>query len=434
MALPSDSDFPKEVHYRRGTVMGLTVAEAFMVVAFILMMMLLFWRIVVEEEMKDRILPEQISPRIIGILTKDPQIEQLVLVFGRLGEDTLRKLGDLVRRRNVDETIAVAEGLSESDLNVLRHHEDLEAVAKLAERFRATGVPIEKIEDLADVLREQSVDNIQGAAKLAERFRTTRVPIEKIEDLADALREQSVDNIQGAAKLAERFRATGIPIEKVEDLADMLRKHRIKDVEKTLIITEKVGKILIEEDRAREKFVAELKRDLGAEIRAAKGRIDEFDGTITFPENALFPVGGYNILPNFLDTLNKMCPVWLEKLRKFGSRREIEEILIEGHSSSEWRDASTKRDAWILNLELSQRRAQSVLEHCLQLVEGSPSGDWFRAKLGAIGYSSSRPVLEDGQESVRKSRRAVFKMRLSREQLRKEIREELKKGGGDVAQ
>ena len=515
MALSSNSEFPKEIHYRRGAVMGLTVAEAFMLVAFILMMMLLFWRIAIEEETKDRILLEQISSETIKVLIENPEIRNLVLVVQKLPENTRRKLGDLVRRPNVDEVITVAEKLSEADRATLRRGarpvdpqrlEDLGAAAELAGRFKAAGIPIEKIEDLADVLRNHSVEDIEealaiarelseadraalrrgarpvdpqrledlgAAAELAGRFRAAGIPIEKIEDLADVLRNHSVEDIEealaiarelseadraalrrgarpvdpqrledlgAAAELAGRFRAAGIPIEKIEDFANVLRKHSVEDIEEALRLKEmglygRLEKLLIEEDRARKDLVDELKQDLEAEIQAVGGRIDEFDGTITFPENALFSVGRHDILPRFLDTLEKMCPIWLEKLRKSASRREIEEILIEGHSSSEWSGAETKRDAWVLNLELSQLRAQAVLGHCLQLVEGTPAGDWSRAKLAAIGYSSSRPVLEEGgRENLRKSRRAVFRMRLSREQLRKEILKELQKENrSDVA-
>lgn len=356
MALPSDSDLSREIHYRRGAVMGLTVAEAFMLVAFILMMMLLFWRIAIHEEMKDRI---------------DPDIER---GFLRQNEDTRRKLRDLLRSPYLGEAIGVLEGLTKDDLEALRN----------------------------------------GAKPVDSR---------RLKDL------------EAAEELAKRLKETGVSIEKIEALADTLRKHNIEEIEEALKMAEKdkglhgrIKKRLSEEDRARRMLVDEIKRDLGNEIQAIGGRIDEFDGTITFPENALFQVGRYDIRPRFVETLNRVCPIWLEKLWKSTGQREIEEILIEGHSSSEWDSAPTERDAWILNLELSQRRAQAVLVHCLHLVEGKPSGEWSRDKLAAIGYSSSRPVLgKNRQESRQKSRRAVFRMRLSREQLRKEIQEELLK-------
>ncbi len=478
MALPSGTDFPKETHYRRGVVMGLTVAEAFMLVAFILMMTLLFWRLAIEEETKGHVRAKQISLETINILIENPKIEQLVPAIEHLREDTRRKLGDLVRRPYANEAVAVAQGLSEADLGALRRgaklvdpqrFKELKDAEELAKRFKATSLMIEKIEDLKDALRQRSVGEIEDALavmkglseadrrelrrgaklvdpqrfkelkdaeELAKRFKATNLMIEKIEGLKDALRQRSVGEIEDALAITRGL--SEADLRELRRGAKLVNPQRLKELEDAEELAQRLHsrltELLNEEDRARKDLVDELKRDLGTEIRVVGGRIDEFDGTITFPENALFSLGRDDILPRFSDILDKMCPIWLKKLRKFTDRREIEEILIEGHSSSEWNNAPTKRDAWVLNLDLSQRRAQAVLVHCLKLVEGTLSGEWSRAKLAAIGYSSSRPVLENGRESLRKSRRAVFGMRLSREQLRQEILKELQKENrGDVA-
>ena len=351
MAPPAVPDLPRETHYRRGAVMGLTVAEAFMLVAFMLMMMFLFWRFEVEEDKKP--VPEE---------PVSPEIRRLLPLIAALPPDTRRKLGDLVRRPSAGEEIAVAEGLSDADREALRGG--------------AKPVEPERLEELEDALALRDHLDPYG------------------EDGNEAIKRRIDQLLSQRGRLAER---------------------------------------LAEEDRAREELVDDLERDLGDEIRAAGGRIDEFDGAVTFPDDALFPVGRDDILPRFVETLDRMCPVWLETLRKSDARRKIEEVLIEGHSSSEWHGAGTERQAWVLNLELSQRRAQAVLEHCLNLAEGTPFEDWSRAKLAAVGYSSSRPVLEDGREDARRSRRAVFGMRLSREQLREELQEELRKDGRGAA-
>ena len=427
MALPSNSDFSGEIHYRRGAVMGLTVAEAFMLVAFILMMMLLFWRMAVDEETKDRI---------------DPDIERLVRVIMHQNEDTRRKLVNLIRGSYLGEALEALEGLSKADLEALqggakpvdaRHLKDLEAAEELTERLREVGIPIGKIEAFADMLREHNIEKIENAVEIIEKF--SKTDLEALRDGATPVDPRRLKDLEAAEELVERLKETNVPIEKIEALADPLRKQSVEEIEEALEKAEtdeglrgRIQERLTEEDRARQILVDKIKRDLGTEVEAVGGRIDEFDGTITFPEDALFPVGRYDIRPRFVETLNRVCPIWLEKLWESTGQREIEEILIEGHSSSEWDSAPTKRDAWILNLELSQRRAQAVLVHCLHLVEGKPSGDWSREKLAAIGYSSSRPILEkDGQESRQKSRRAVFRMRLSREQLRREIQDEILK-------
>ena len=393
--------------------MGLTVAEAFMLVAFMLMMMFLFWRFEVEEEKKP-VPEESVSPEVWRLL---PHIEALP-------PETRRKLGDLLRRPSAGEEIALAEGLSEADRKALQRG--------------AKPVESERLEELEDALA--FAEGLSEADRKALQRGAKPVEPERLEELEDAL--AFAEGLSEADRKALQRGAKPVEPERLEELEDALalRDHldpygedsneAIKQrIDQLLSQRGRLAERLAEEDRAREELVDELERDLGDEIRAAGGRIDEFDGTITFPDNALFPVGQDDILPRFVETLNRMCPIWLETLRKSDARRKIEEILIEGHSSSEWHDAETNREAWVLNLELSQRRAQAVLAHCLNLVEGTPFEDWSRAKLAAIGYSSSRPVLEDGREDPRRSRRAVFGMRLSREQLREEIQRELRKEG-----
>ena len=93
------------------------------------------------------------------------------------------------------------------------------------------------------------------------------------------------------------------------------------------------------------------------------------------------------------------------------------DIRIEGHSSPEWRGAPTVHDAWVKNLNLSQRRAQSVLVYCLEHVQQTPLGDWARRKLTAVGYSSSRPVMTGEIKDWRKSRRVVLGHDFSHDKL-----------------
>ena len=60
-------------------------------------------------------------------------------------------------------------------------------------------------------------------------------------------------------------------------------------------------------------------------------------------------------------------------------------------------------------MDLSQRRASTVLAECLRLISDSPALLWSRQRLAAIGYSSSHPVRHDGVEDPVRSRRVVFR-------------------------
>ena len=179
---------------------------------------------------------------------------------------------------------------------------------------------------------------------------------------------------------------------------------------------------LAEDEAARGEFVGSLKRKLASDVEGAGGKIDP-SGRVVFPETVVFETGSADIPSDFGTVLDDICPRWLVELKESPARIDIGEIRIEGHSSREWASAQTKRDAWVANLGLSQRRAQSVLAHCLDHVTGTPLGEWARGKLTAVGYSSSRPVEAEGKEDPRASRRVVLGFNFNRDRLISDLRD-----------
>jgi len=101
-------------------------------------------------------------------------------------------------------------------------------------------------------------------------------------------------------------------------------------------------------------------------------------------------------------------------LRNFdenSAKDTIEEVRIEGHTSSEWTRGSTDYQAYFKNMELSQGRTRSVLDYAFGLLETSEERDWVRINMAAVGYSSSRFVLDDhGREDRDASRRVIFRV------------------------
>jgi outer membrane protein OmpA-like peptidoglycan-associated protein len=89
----------------------------------------------------------------------------------------------------------------------------------------------------------------------------------------------------------------------------------------------------------------------------------------------------------------------------------IEEIRIEGHTSSEWTNASPEQ-AYYLNMALSQARTREVLSFALSLPAVSSQRDWVQTFLTANGLSSSRPIFDaSGSENPERSRRVEFRIR-----------------------
>ena len=94
---------------------------------------------------------------------------------------------------------------------------------------------------------------------------------------------------------------------------------------------------------------------------------------------------------------------------------EIEEIRIEGHTSSEWNKNDDGLQAYFKNMTLSQERSKSVLEYCMLLNKMKPYRDFLISKATANGLSYSHRVMEDGKENFSKSRRVEFKIKTTAE-------------------
>lgn len=88
-------------------------------------------------------------------------------------------------------------------------------------------------------------------------------------------------------------------------------------------------------------------------------------------------------------------------------RESLDEIRIEGHTSSAGLRGSTKAQAYFHNMQLSQGRTRAVLEYGYALMPDE--ADWITANIAAVGFSSSRLIKQNGIEDSALSRRVSFR-------------------------
>ena len=127
----------------------------------------------------------------------------------------------------------------------------------------------------------------------------------------------------------------------------------------------------------------------------------------------LFPSGSDVIPQEFEKILRDFFPRYAETARRAvrDYRDKIEEIRIEGHTSSKYEAAQGETDAYFRNMDLSQRRTRAILQLALQLPEAEEYGEWIRPLITANGLSSSRLILTpDGGEDETRSRRVEFRL------------------------
>ena len=170
-----------------------------------------------------------------------------------------------------------------------------------------------------------------------------------------------------------------------------------------------------------EKIQVELTNDLREEfsenLKEWNASFDPSNLSIRFeyPE-ILFKVGSAELNDKFKNILTSFFPRFLQIINNPKYKNDIEEIRIEGHTSSEWEGESSPRQAYFKNMELSQNRTRNVLEYLLSNIQDEDLFNWTKKYVTANGLSSSKPILNpDGQEDKIHSRRVEFRIKTNAE-------------------
>lgn len=107
----------------------------------------------------------------------------------------------------------------------------------------------------------------------------------------------------------------------------------------------------------------------------------------------------------YKNILNDFFPRYIDVLRPY--RESLNEIRIEGHTSSAGLRGATEAQAYFYNMRLSQGRTRAVLEYVYALMPNESA--WIKANIAAVGFSSSRLIMKDGMEDAAQSRRVSFR-------------------------
>ena len=149
------------------------------------------------------------------------------------------------------------------------------------------------------------------------------------------------------------------------------------------------------------------------------------DLTIRFEEpDVQFDLGKAALKPQFARILDDFFPRYIQILSSNRYRDGIEEIRIEGHTSSVWNNQTPEDVAYFRNMELSQSRTRSTLEYVLLLPVVAEHKRWLITRLTANGLSSSRLRMgADGTENREASQRVEFRVRTNAEARLRDILE-----------
>lgn len=382
-------------NYRRGAIMGLTMAEAFVLICFALLLLFAFWQWEVEKEN---------TPEVRAF--KDLPYEQRQTVLVSSQDGSIEAFVSL-KEQGMDFTIPDSIDKPQDKWRFI----DRDEVRRLLDA--AESLPKDVQRDLADMVEtDQATELLKEMALLEDIVASS----ESISQLLEA--GHDLGEMLEAAKIIKVLSDSGKTVDDLLETASQL-----EELEKVGQTLEGISSKIRNAEAQEAALVSALKSELGDIVASVGGHIDE-TGAIILPDEVLFNQGKASITPSLARFLAQACQPWLATLK--GSGVDIAEVKIEGHASSEWRSGSSPRVAFLGNLDLSQRRSQAVLRVCLDFVRDPELLNWSRKHLIAVGYSSVRPVLKQGVEDQAASRRVVFSATPNRTSLLEEIETEAK--------
>lgn len=176
----------------------------------------------------------------------------------------------------------------------------------------------------------------------------------------------------------------------------------------------KLQKVTDRIDLAKEELKKEIDRNFSPEDQKKYGMDLGELGSAQFKDGTgTFAAGSYVLTESFKRELDYFLPKYIETINSC-NQDFIQEIRIEGHTSSEW-DAwgYTPPDvAYIKNMELSQKRTLSVLLYALEMPELVKYRPLINKKMRAMGFSSSnlKMSLDGAKEDKEASRRIEFRV------------------------
>ena len=195
------------------------------------------------------------------------------------------------------------------------------------------------------------------------------------------------------------------------------------------IRAKQIRKIAVAYQEIQESLYQDLYHEFKNDLPKWRAAIDKQTLSVKFMEpEVLFEVGSFEVTLRFKEILREFFPRSVAIINSSKYRGSIEEIRIEGHTSSEWNNEEDSENAYFHNMKLSQDRTRSVLEFCLNLISDSTIKDWARLFITANGLSSSRLIqTTDGLEDKQASRRVEFRTKTAAEKKVVEIIEEMEK-------
>lgn len=239
------------------------------------------------------------------------------------------------------------------------------------------------------LLQEKEIDEQNALLAMSQ---------EELDLIRSQLEAQKLDLDEKAIMLSARDAQLLSEKLRVTDLETILNAQKSELETQTQRIDELVG--------VRSRIIAQLRDAFLAE--GMQVTVDQ-SGAITMDSTIFFDTAMSRIKTEGQQVLSQLLPIYFRTLMQEGNIEYVSEIIIEGHTDS---DGTYER-----NLELSQRRAQAVVNYCMSdsfTALTQAEKEQLRKIITANGRSQSQLIYgSDGQEDKAASRRVEIKFRLN---------------------
>lgn len=178
----------------------------------------------------------------------------------------------------------------------------------------------------------------------------------------------------------------------------------------------KIRDVAILYDTLRTQLYEDLKNEFSEDMPRWGAELDKSLAFRFNNSDVLFDRGESKLKPEFKAIMADFFPRYVGIITQEKYKNDILEVRIEGHTSSGWFGAKSEDDAYIRNMDLSQKRTRSTLAYLLELDAVEKDKPWLKSHLTANGLSSAKVVTDDaGKENGEKSRRVEFRVRTDAE-------------------
>jgi outer membrane protein OmpA-like peptidoglycan-associated protein len=195
--------------------------------------------------------------------------------------------------------------------------------------------------------------------------------------------------------------------------------------------TQNVSQVASSYQDLRQKLYTALDKEFHRDLPSWGAELDP-DLTIRFTQpEVLFDTGKAELKPRFQKILDQFVPRYLLILSSREYKNSIQELRIEGHTSSIWTSSTKPEEAYIFNMKLSQDRTRSTLQYILTMPSAQKDLTWLHLILTANGLSSSHVISFNGHEDQLRSQRVEFRIRTNADERLQQILEKMQLTASD---